>query len=250
MKMTIRLKLISIVSILVLVVLGLTVTQSVNAWRQRTAAVQFGSGEAAASAVLEAGSLMAVERGTTNAVLAAAQVDPALQANAARARDAAVAGLTSALAHADAAGLNTADAKAALRQLETARQTAWAAIDGNGKREPAPWFGSATRAIEAVLILAQRVGEILPSTAEARLADAFTLTGNLAEMAEYMGARARPPGGRHSRRQAPVPAFRPSFWGAPKGRSPSAGSAPRSAPPVWVRSSTRRWLPSRRRSSG
>jgi methyl-accepting chemotaxis protein len=185
--MTIRLKLIGIVSILVLVVLGLTVTQSVNAWRQRTAAVQFGSGEAAASAVLEAGSLMAVERGTTNAALAAAQVDPALQANAARARDAAVAGLTSALAHADAAGLNTADAKAALRQLETARQTAWAAIDGNGKREPAPWFGSATRAIEAVLVLAQRVGEILPSTAEARLADAFTLTGNLAEIAEYMG---------------------------------------------------------------
>ena len=187
LKMTIRLKLIGIVSVLVLVVLGLTVTQSVNAWRQRTAAVQFGSGEAAASAVLEAGSLMAVERGTTNAVLAAAQVDPTLQANAARARDAAVAGLTSALAHADAAGLNTADAKAALRQLETARQTAWAAIDGNGKREPAPWFGSATRAIEAVLVLAQRVGEILPSTAEARLADAFTLTGNLAEIAEYMG---------------------------------------------------------------
>ena len=77
MKITIRLKLISIVSILVLVVLGLTITQSVNAWRQRSAAVQFGNSEAAASAVLEAGSLMAVERGTTNAVLAAAQIDPA-----------------------------------------------------------------------------------------------------------------------------------------------------------------------------
>ena len=187
MKITIRLKLISIVSILVLVVLGLTITQSVNAWRQRSAAVQFGSSEAAASAVLEAGSLMAVERGTTNAVLAAAQIDPAQRANAARAREAAAAGLAAALDSADAAGLNTTEAKAALRQLETARQTAWAAIEGNGKREAAPWFGSATRAIEAVLILAQRVGEILPSTAEARLADGFTLTGNLAEMAEYMG---------------------------------------------------------------
>ncbi len=130
---------------------------------------------------------MAVERGTTNAVLAAAQIDPTQRTNAARARDAATAGLAAALDRADAAGLNTTDAKAALRQLETARQTAWAAIEGNGKREPGPWFGSATRAIEAVLILAQRVGEILPSTAEARLADGFTLTGNLAEMAEYMG---------------------------------------------------------------
>jgi methyl-accepting chemotaxis protein len=187
MKTTIRFKLISIVSILVLVVLGLTATQSVNAWRQRSAAVQFGDSEAAASAVLEAGSLMAVERGTTNAVLAAAQIDPAQRANATRAREAAAAGLAAALERADAAGLNTAEAKAALRQLETVRQTAWAAIDGNGKREPGPWFGSATRAIEAVLVLAQRVGEILPSTAEARLADSFTLTGNLAEIAEYMG---------------------------------------------------------------
>ena len=68
MKITICFKLISIVSILVVVVLGLTITQSVNAWRQRSAAVQFGDSEAAASAVLEAGSLMAVERGTTNAV--------------------------------------------------------------------------------------------------------------------------------------------------------------------------------------
>ena len=41
-----------------------------------TAAVQFGDSEAAASAVLEAGSLMAVERGTTNAVLAAARSIP------------------------------------------------------------------------------------------------------------------------------------------------------------------------------
>jgi hypothetical protein len=134
MKVTIRFKLISIVSILVMVVFGLTITQSVNAWRQRSAAVQFGSSEAAASAVLEAGSLMAVERGTTNAVLAAAQIDPTQRTNATRARDAATAGLAAALDRADAAGLNTTDAQAALRQLETARQTAWAAIEGNGKR--------------------------------------------------------------------------------------------------------------------
>src|SRR4051794_11948419 len=184
MKITIRFKLISIVSILVLVVIGLTTTQSVNAWRQRTSAVQFGNSEAAASAVLEAASLLAVERGTTNAVLAAAQIDSTQRINARRARENAAAGLAAALDRADAAGLNTTEAKAALRQLEAVRQTAWSAIEGNGKREPAPWFNSATGAIEAILLLAQRVGEILPSTAEARLADGFTLTGNLAEIAE------------------------------------------------------------------
>src|SRR4051812_50073212 len=93
MKITIRFKLISIVSILVLVVIGLTTTRSVNAWRQRTSAVQFGNSEAAASAVLEAASLLAVEPGPTNSRLAAAQIPSSQRFNAGRGPEKAGAGL-------------------------------------------------------------------------------------------------------------------------------------------------------------
>ncbi|WP_186455624.1 methyl-accepting chemotaxis protein [Nitrospirillum pindoramense] len=175
------------VGLLALLTCLLAIQRAVQAIDNLAAARRVSVAEGAASAVLEAATRMAVERGLTNVLLSSATVDPAARKAAADARDAAVREGQSALAQAEAAGLDAKVARTAWQALDTARQAAWQAVDQAGPRDAAAWFGPATRAIDAMLAFKDRIGDALPASADTRLVDTLALAADLAQLSEQIG---------------------------------------------------------------
>jgi methyl-accepting chemotaxis protein len=185
--LSIRSKLLAIVLLLTVMALFLAGARGVVALRELQASSRVVEAEMAAAAVLDTAALLAVERGSTNTVLAAAEVQADAKGRAATARAAAEDAATEAAKLVQSAGLDSTLFETAMADLGKARKTAWAAIDSGSGREAAPWFSTATRSIEATLRLARTVNDILPDSTEATQAEGFNLASDLAEIAEHLG---------------------------------------------------------------
>jgi methyl-accepting chemotaxis protein len=158
-----------------------------NAALQKTSAEKAVVGQLVSESLLNAAAALAVERGTTNAALSAAQLTDPLRDAASKARDVAKPLLDQAVSKAKEQGMDVAALETAVAGFQRQRDLAWTGLEGRGQRAPGEWFRSSTIVIEELLATSRRVLDILPSSAEVRMADQLALSGNLAEAAERSG---------------------------------------------------------------
>ncbi|WP_161630956.1 methyl-accepting chemotaxis protein [Niveispirillum irakense] len=141
--------------------------------------------------MLSAASKLAVERGTTNAAIAASQTNPEQRKAVEKARAAVDEALAQARLLFQTPSPHSAPFISALdgtaTSLREARAKATAAMDGTGPREPALWFADTTRMIESLLAQARQGMEGVALSDEASLLEGLTVTSNLAVMAEHLG---------------------------------------------------------------
>lgn len=187
MSVSIRKKVVGIVGVLALVSLIQSATQGYLAWGNIVTARHAADSSRLAATILNAAGALAVERGSTNAALAAALTDQEQRAGVEKARMAVDRALSEAMTAAATAGLGQEGVRSVADGLKTARAAATAGMDNLAGREPSVWFASATRNIETLLTLARQSGGGVALSDEASLLEGLGVATSLAVVAENLG---------------------------------------------------------------
>jgi methyl-accepting chemotaxis protein len=187
MHLSIRSKTVGIVGVLACLSLAQSITQGVFAWKGIITAEQASESNKVSASMLYAAGKLAVERGSTNAAIAATQTSADQRAAVDNARTVMDAALTQALAVAAEAGLKPDRLNATQADLRDARAKANAAMEGSGPREAGVWFASATTAVETLLDQARQGVSGVALSDEGALLEGLAVTTDLAVIAEHLG---------------------------------------------------------------
>ncbi len=187
MSISIQKKVVGIISVLACVSLAQSVTQGYRAWESIITANHAADSNQLASTILNAAGKLAVERGSTNAALAAAQTSADQRAAVERARKVVDDALGQAQKAADQAGLGGAEVRTVAERLAKARSGASAGMDGAAGRDPAIWFASATQNIDMLLIQARQSSAGVALSDESRLLEGLSVATGLGVVAEHLG---------------------------------------------------------------
>ena len=187
MSLSIRWKVVGIVAVMASVSLMQSATQGYLAWDNILATNRAANSSRLASTILNAAGVLAVERGSTNAALAAANTSPEQRAAVEKARTAVDAALSVSMETAISTGQDVAAIRSVTDGLNTARAGATAGMEGKGDREAAVWFAGTTRSIEALLALARKAEAAVALSDEATLLEQMSVTTAMAVIAEHLG---------------------------------------------------------------